>query len=71
MTEVQQLGQFVAGTQFSQLGELAREQLKIRVLDTINVAIGALEAQLTQVIRRLTGRLGGDASRTRRPSPTQ
>lgn len=64
MTEVQQLAQFVTGTQFSQLSEKALEQLKIRVLDTIGVAIGALEAEPIRAIRGLTERLGGNGAAT-------
>lgn len=44
MTEVQPLARFVTGADYAQLSEVAAEQLKLRVLDTIGVAIGALDA---------------------------
>jgi 2-methylcitrate dehydratase len=44
---------------FEDLSENAREQLKIRVLDTIAVAIAALAAPLIVAIRELTAELDG------------
>lgn len=58
-TEVQDLAQFVAQANFNQLSAAAVEQLKIRVLDTIAVAIGALDAEPTSAIRGLIEDLGG------------
>ncbi len=43
MTEVQKLAQFVANTSWEQIGPKVREQLKIRVLDSLACAIGAQE----------------------------
>src|SRR5215218_2088646 len=60
MTEVQQLARFVTGTRYSQLSDSAVEQLKIRVLDTLGVAIGALDAEPLVAIRKLTESLGGN-----------
>ncbi len=59
MTEVEQLARFVAERQFGDISLQAREQLKIRVLDTIGVAIGALDAPPTVAISRLIDELGG------------
>jgi 2-methylcitrate dehydratase len=59
MTEVEQLARFVAERQFADISAQARQQLKIRVLDTIGVAIGALDAPPMAAISRLIGELGG------------
>lgn len=59
MTLVQSLAHFVARASLSQMSAAAAEQLKIRVLDTIGVAIGALDASPIRAIRDLTGELGG------------
>jgi 2-methylcitrate dehydratase len=59
MTEVEQLARFVADRQFSDMSAQAREQLKIRVLDTLGVAIGALDAPPMVAISRLIDELGG------------
>jgi hypothetical protein len=44
MTEVQVLAKYVRRARLQDLSDKALEQLKIRVLDTIGVAIGALAA---------------------------
>jgi 2-methylcitrate dehydratase len=59
MTEVEQLARFVADRQFGDISVQAREQLKIRVLDTIGVAIGALDAPPMAAIAGLVDALGG------------
>ena len=59
MTEVEQLARFVAERQFGDISTQARQQLKIRVLDTIGVAIGALDAPPMVAISRLVDELGG------------
>lgn len=64
MTEVQKLAQFVAGSQFAQLSADAARQLRIRVLDTLGVAIGALDAEPVVAIRQLTKALGGNTQAT-------
>lgn len=58
-TEVQQLARFAAQADLSQLSPAALEQLKIRVLDTVGVAIGALDAQPLRAIRALVTADGG------------
>jgi 2-methylcitrate dehydratase len=64
MTEVQQLARFVVGAAYSQLSAEAVAQLKIRVLDTVGVAIGALDAEPMVAIRALTEWLGGNDAST-------
>ncbi len=59
MTEVEQLARFVADRQFGDISAQARQQLKIRVLDTIGVAIGALDAPPIAAISGLIDELGG------------
>ncbi|GAB3266708.1 MmgE/PrpD family protein [Arthrobacter pigmenti] len=64
MTEVQELAQFVTDSNYSSLSPEAAEQLKIRVLDTLGVAIGALDAEPLVAIRKLTDSLGGNGVST-------
>ena len=59
MTEVQLLARFIERARLVDLSEKALEQLRIRVLDTVGVAIGALGAEPIVAIRRLTAELGG------------
>lgn len=59
MTEAQELATFVDRARVQDLSAAAMEQLKIRVLDTIGVAIAALAAPTIIVIRDLTAGLGG------------
>ncbi len=63
-TEVQRLARFVAAAEYSQLGPASIEQLTIRVLDTIGVAIGALDAPPMIAIRDLTTSFGEAGSGT-------
>jgi 2-methylcitrate dehydratase len=64
MAEVDRLAEFAVGADYAQLSEPAREQLKIRVLDTVAVAVAALDAGPTRAIRGLTEQLGGNAAAT-------
>lgn len=64
MTEVQQLAAFVAQADLDQVSSEALEQLKLRVLDTVGVAIGALDAAPMLAIRGLLEDLGGTPSAT-------
>src|SRR6266852_727161 len=59
MTEVELLARFVDQRQFGDISAEARQQLKIRVLDTIGVAIGALDAPPILAVSRLLDELGG------------
>ncbi|MEM7480027.1 MAG: MmgE/PrpD family protein [Acidobacteriota bacterium] len=58
-TEVRQLGRFVAGTDHRRMSQEAREELKKRIVDTIGVAIGALEGEPIQMIRAHHKDFGG------------
>ncbi len=64
MAEVDRLAEFVVSADDAQMSEQAREQLLIRVLDTIGVAIAALDAEPMRAIRSLTEDLGGNAAAT-------
>src|SRR5437667_8197107 len=59
MTEAKVLANFVERSRIADLSEEALDQLRIRVLDTIGVAIGALGSAPTAAIRELTEELGG------------
>lgn len=63
-TEVFQLAEFVDRARFEDIGPAALGQLKIRVLDTIGVAIAALDAEPIVAIRGLLRDLGGTPSST-------
>ena len=58
-TIVRQLGRFVAETDHKDMSEQARDELKKRILDTIGVAIGALEAEPIKMIRTHQEDFGG------------
>ena len=64
MTEVQDLARFVASARLEEMSSDALEQLKIRVLDTLGVAIGALDAEPIVAIRGLIDDLGGAPTAT-------
>ncbi|MGO4884175.1 MAG: MmgE/PrpD family protein [Bryobacteraceae bacterium] len=53
MTAVERLAQFALSTPYEDLSEAAREQLKIRVLDALGCAIGAIGIEPTEIIRTL------------------
>jgi 2-methylcitrate dehydratase len=52
VTEVERLADFAVLASYDDLSEAAREQLKIRVLDSIGCAIGAMAGELVQRVRR-------------------
>lgn len=64
MTEVQVLARFVDAARYGQISAAAVEQLKIRILDTVGVAIAAQQAEPIQAIRKLVRSLDehGDAT---------
>jgi 2-methylcitrate dehydratase len=51
MTRAEQLAAFVVRAAYDDLSEAARQQLKIRVLDTLGCAVGALEGEPVRLIR--------------------
>lgn len=59
MTQVEQLAAFVARTSYGDLSEAARQQLKIRTLDSLGCAIGALDGEPIRMIREQTEDFGG------------
>ena len=64
MAEVHQLADFTSRASIDQLSPAALDQLKLRVLDTLGVAIGALDATPMVAIRGLLDDLGGTPSAT-------
>ncbi len=60
MTMVQELAAFVTQADYDQLSEAARLQEKIRVLDALGCAIGALEAEPIRLIAEQNVDFGGN-----------
>jgi 2-methylcitrate dehydratase len=60
MTEVQTLAQYVCDRGYQDLSVNARQQLKIRILDGLGCAIGALDTDLLNKIRRHVEDFGGN-----------
>ena len=58
-TIVRQLGSFASKTDHKTMSHEAREELKKRILDTIGVAIGALEGEPIRMIREHNADFGG------------
>ena len=59
MTQVEQLADFVACMTYNDMSEEARQQLKIRVLDALGCAIGALEGPPISMLRAQVEDFGG------------
>ncbi len=59
MTEVQKLAKFTSSRKFSNLSEAAVRELKIRLLDSIGTAIGALEGAPVKMIKEQIDDFGG------------
>jgi 2-methylcitrate dehydratase len=59
MTEIERLARFAANSRFEHLSTPARVQLKLRVLDSLGVAIGALDTPPMPAIRAMIDDLGG------------
>lgn len=60
MTEVQRLARFVCARSWDDLSEEARAALKVRVLDSLGCALGALEGPPVRAIRAQVEELGGE-----------
>lgn len=60
MTEVQKLAQFVNSRKFSDLSESAVRELKIRLLDSLACAIGALDGKPVQMVKAQLTDFGGN-----------
>ena len=59
MTRVEQLAAFIERVSFEDLSRQACEQLKIRVLDGLGCAIGALEGEPIRMLKRQIDDFGG------------
>jgi 2-methylcitrate dehydratase len=51
MTLVERMARFAADASYDDLSEAAREQLKMRVLDALACAIGALDGEPVRLVR--------------------
>jgi 2-methylcitrate dehydratase len=58
-TQVERLARFVARTRWEDISDAAREQLKLRVLDSLGCALGALDAEVPAVVRAQVRDFGG------------
>jgi 2-methylcitrate dehydratase len=58
-TQVERLGAFASGASFDRLSAAARDALKLRVLDSLGTALGALEAEPVALVRRQVEDFGG------------
>lgn len=59
MTQVEHLATFVGRSSYDILSDAVRSQLKIRVLDSLGCAIGAVDGEPIQLIRTLIDDFGG------------
>jgi 2-methylcitrate dehydratase len=59
MTLVEEMGEFVARSAWEDVSEQARELLKIRVLDSIGCALGALAGEPVKMVRAQIDDFGG------------
>ncbi|MGE5123508.1 MAG: MmgE/PrpD family protein [Acidobacteriaceae bacterium] len=60
MSMVDELASFVVAADYSQLSLAAREHGKIRILDALGCALGALEADVIRMLRTQTDDFGGN-----------
>jgi 2-methylcitrate dehydratase len=58
-TQVEELAQFVCRSGWDEISEQAREQLKLRVLDSLGVALGALDGEPVAIVRAQVQEFGG------------
>ena len=59
MALVEELASFVVNASYDHLSDAARQQLKIRILDSLGCAVGALSSEPAQLIRRHLEDFGG------------
>ncbi len=64
MPMVDQLAAFVVGTKYEDLSELALYQEKVRILDALGCAIGALDGDPIKMIRAQITEFGGEGLST-------
>jgi len=60
MAIVDELASFAVSAEFDQLSEIARAQARMRVLDALGCAIGALDADVMRILRTQTEDFGGN-----------
>jgi 2-methylcitrate dehydratase len=58
-THVERLAQFVSRSRWDDISDAAREQLKLRVLDSLGVALGALDGEPVAMVRAQVQEFGG------------
>ena len=61
MAMVHRLAQFARDASFEEIPEGARQQLKVRVLDSLGCALGALDGEPVRRVRHHVDELGGNA----------
>ena len=59
MTKAEQLAAFVVGARYEDIPKQVREQLKIRILDTVGCALGALEGEPIRYVGEYIRDFGG------------
>ena len=64
MSQVEHIAEFAHGARFEALGSDTRQQLKIRILDSLGCSLGALHAEPICMIRSYISELGGSGSCT-------
>lgn len=64
MTQVDRLAEFAVGARWENLSPAAREALKLRVLDSLGCAIGALGSPVVRAVRSFVEEMGGKPQAT-------
>jgi 2-methylcitrate dehydratase len=59
LTQVERLGAFTSGASFDHVSAAARDALKLRVLDSLGTALGALKAEPVSLVRQQVEEFGG------------
>jgi 2-methylcitrate dehydratase len=59
MSRVEELARFVCRSRWEQISQPAREQLALRVLDSLGVALGALDGEPVAMVREQVREFGG------------
>jgi 2-methylcitrate dehydratase len=58
-SRVEELARFVSRSRWEGISEPAREQLQLRVLDSLGVALGALDGEPVEMVREQAREFGG------------
>ena len=64
LSQVEQMAEFVHGARFETLGPDTRQQLKIRILDSLGCSLGALHAEPVGMIRGYLNEMGSGGNCT-------